>query len=52
MATILNQVRVCDGYDVRCRLADGRLQTFHFPDEPPDVQAAVDEAEAMTGADE
>ena len=53
MATILSQSRVCDGFDCRCRLADGSVRVFHFPAEPAlgqDVQAAVDQVEAALPA--
>lgn len=46
MATISSHSAVCDGYDVQCRLGDGRTQVFHFADRPADVQSAVDQAEA------
>lgn len=46
MATILSQSTVCDGYDVRCRFADGRERVFHFATMPAGVQAAADQAEA------
>jgi hypothetical protein len=46
MATILSQSRVCDGFDCRCELASGSVRVFHFPAEPADVQAAVDQVEA------
>ena len=46
MAAILEQSRVCDGFDVRCRLADGSVRVFHFAEEPADVQAAADQVEA------
>jgi len=46
MAAILDQSCVCDGFDVRCRLADGSVRVFHFAEEPADVQAAADQVEA------
>jgi hypothetical protein len=47
MAAILHPSRVCDGYDVRCRLADGSVRVLHFAEEPADVQAAADQVEAI-----
>ncbi len=44
--SILEQGAVCDGYDVRLRMADGRLRTAHFAQQPPNVQAACDGFEA------
>jgi hypothetical protein len=43
MTTILDQSKVCDGYDVRCQLENGETTVFHFATEPADVQAIVDE---------
>jgi hypothetical protein len=44
--TIFEQGPVCDGYDVRCRLGDGRLRTFHFATQPADAQEACNALEA------
>lgn len=46
MAKILDQFKTFDGYDVRCQLADGLQQTFHFAKLPEDVQKTVDALEA------
>ena len=46
MAAILSESQVCDGFDVRCLLGDGRLRTFHFVTQPADAQAACNAVEA------
>jgi hypothetical protein len=46
MAAILSESQVCDGFDVRCRLGDGRLRTFHFVSQPADAQEACNALEA------
>ena len=46
-ATILEQGPVCDGYDVRLRMADGRLRAAHFTAQPENIQAACDAFEAQ-----
>ncbi len=37
---IIEQGGVCDGYDVRIRLADGRVRYVHFLEPPLNVQVA------------
>jgi hypothetical protein len=44
--TILRERSVCDGYDARVRLGDGKILTFHLPVKPADTQTAVDALEA------
>jgi hypothetical protein len=50
MATILQAAEVCDGFDVRVRLDDGTLCTFHLLQRPEDVEAAVIELIAQRAA--
>lgn len=46
MATILESGIVCDGFDVTCVLSNGARHTFHFVNQPEDIQTAVDNLEA------
>lgn len=50
-ATIIEQGKVCDGFDVRV-LRNGVYRTIHFADAPPDVQAAVNSWDAEVAAQE
>jgi len=45
MATILDTFRATDGWDITVELFNGEKRVFHFVQEPPDIQAAVDEIE-------